>query len=144
MVFIPFVIQKRITHRSFSDTLSHLISALPLHPTYTSLIVLQHSSVTVSYQTPHIPSSKPRVHFLLLGSFQMVCSSPATCVTFRNTPFFFLFLRWRVVSSSPKQTARKTTPSRPSANIYSCYPPYTAAVSSIRNLMKHHDAVVTN
>jgi hypothetical protein len=76
-----------IIHSSFSAALSHLISALPLHLTYTSLIILQHSSVTASYQTPHILSTKPRAHFLLLGSFQMVCCSPATCVTFPNIPF---------------------------------------------------------
>ena len=87
MVFIPFAIQKMTIHRSFSAALSHLIYALPLRPTYTPLIVLQRSSVTASYQNPHIPSSKPRVHFLLLGPFQMVCSSPATCVTFRNLLF---------------------------------------------------------
>ena len=90
MVFIPFAIQKRIIHRSFNAALSHLISALPLHLTYTSLIVLQLSSVTASYQTPHSPSSKPRVYFLLLGSLQMVCTSPVTCVTFRNIGFLFL------------------------------------------------------
>ena len=68
------------------------VSALPLHLTYTWLIVLRHYSATASYKTPHIPSSKPRVHFLLLGSFQIVCSSPATCVTFRNILFFKHFI----------------------------------------------------
>jgi hypothetical protein len=64
------------------------VSALPLYLTYTSLTVLQHSSVTASYQTPRIPNSKHRVHFLLLGSFQMLYSSPATCVTFCSMLFF--------------------------------------------------------
>jgi len=57
---------------------------LPLDVTCTILIFLLLFSVNLPYI--NIPCSKPHIHFPLHGSYQRICPSPRSCVTFCNLP----------------------------------------------------------
>jgi len=94
--------------------------------------------------TPHIPSSKPRIHFIFCVSFQSICYILRPCVTFSMCWFFYG--EELLVPSSNFRAQGPTLASCPWLLIhYSPWCPlHLESVISILNLKACHTVVTGN